>query len=691
MGSASRPGGFWRSDMIDLRMGKAAVAPSPRRREWPAMAVLCAVTLVAYANSFSAGFAFDNAGLLLQDPRIRDASAENLRQIFQHTYWWPYGESGLYRPFTTLSYLFNYAILGNGADPTGYHWINFLLHALNVLLVFALARRLVHKRWPSFFIAAVWAVHPVLTESVTNMVGRADLLAGATLLGGLLIYLKSTEAEGGRRWAWLAALGVVTTIGVFSKENAATIAGLIALYELTLWKERRKGKALLLGSLAVLPALGLMWYARAAVFFRLPPTRFPYWDNPLVDASFWTAKLTALKVLAKYIGLLVWPAHLSCDYSYAQIPPATGAPGDWLAWLAVAATAAAVAWTYRKNRVVFFLVAATAITFLPASNLLFPIGTIMAERFLYLPAIALAAGVVLGAYWLAERLGRARLAPVVLCVIIAAFTVRTWARNADWQDDVSLMTAAARVSPASYKPHYWLALTLYHADPSHANIDRVIAEAEKSVAILDPVADWHNNPDPYRRAGGYYLAKGEMLADGTPAYRRSLELLLRCRRIVEASVLKRAPEPDETKIADLERAISGVYLRLGNARKAAEAAVRARDIEPTNAANYRQLAAALKAGGRADDAAVALVEGTILTSDMGLRREWIDLYRGGLDVEGCATRPGPYGPAINPACGIVRKHFCAATVEILGLYRRMGREDLREQLVAGARRDFGCQ
>ena len=63
--------------------------------------------------------------LLLGDPRIRNASVENLNLILQHTYWWPNGEADIYRPLTTLSYLFNYSILGNGNHPAGYHWVNF--------------------------------------------------------------------------------------------------------------------------------------------------------------------------------------------------------------------------------------------------------------------------------------------------------------------------------------------------------------------------------------------------------------------------------------------------------------------------------------------------------------------------------------------------------------------------------------
>src|SRR5581483_11965757 len=146
------------------------------------LAALFLLTLLAYSNSFGGGFVLDNRGLILNDPRIREASASNLGLIVDHTYWWPNGESGLYRPFATLSYLFNYAVLGNGAQPAGYHWINFLLHAANVLLVFFLARRLLSSSSPAFFIAALWAVHPVLTEAVTNIVGRADLLAAMGVL-----------------------------------------------------------------------------------------------------------------------------------------------------------------------------------------------------------------------------------------------------------------------------------------------------------------------------------------------------------------------------------------------------------------------------------------------------------------------------------------------------------------------------
>ena len=479
-----------------------------RRRQLLVGLGLCLLTLAVYSNSFGAGFAMDNRGLILQDARVRAATAENLDLIFGHTYWWPYGESGLFRPLTTLSYLFNYAILGNGEHPAGYHWINFLLHAANVLLVYALGLRLASRR-PAAWTAALWAVHPVLTESVTNIVGRADLLAGMAVLGGLLLYLKSTERSGWRRWAYLGGLSVTTAVGVFSKESAVTVLPVIVLYEVIWWKERRQALGLVRGSLAMLIPIQAMLYQRAAVLWSSLPTTFPFYDNPIVGAGLVTGRLTALHVMGKYVALLAWPARLSCDYSWAQIPLAGGSAADWLAYLALAAAAAGVL-LWRGSRHALYLAGAALLVFLPTSNLLFPIGTIMAERFLYLPAIAFAAGVVAAVGAAEKRVGDPRFAPALLGLIAVALAARTWVRNIDWQDDVTLATAAVETSPGSYKSHLMLANALFESDPSHADIDRVLAEAEKSLAILEPLPPLRNNPGMLRRAAVWYLAKSDL-------------------------------------------------------------------------------------------------------------------------------------------------------------------------------------
>src|ERR1019366_7509963 len=124
----------------------AVAAPrSPQAPDGWREPVICGalviLTLLAFSNSFNAGFTLDNKGLL-HDPRIAAALPPNVGLILHHTYWWPNGEAGLYRPLTTLSYLFNDAILGGGDQPFEYHVINFVFHAFNVLLVYTLLLRL---------------------------------------------------------------------------------------------------------------------------------------------------------------------------------------------------------------------------------------------------------------------------------------------------------------------------------------------------------------------------------------------------------------------------------------------------------------------------------------------------------------------------------------------------------------------
>lgn len=689
---------------IAPRESEAPLAIEPPARHLLAVLALCAVTLLAYSNSFGTGFTLDNRGLLLGDPRIREATSRNIGQIFEHTYWWPYAESGLYRPVTTLSYLFNYAVLGNRDRPAGYHWINLLLHAANVLLVYALALRLIHRFWPPVFIAGMWAVHPVLTESVTNMIGRSDLLAAIAVLGGFLMYLKSRETTGRRRLAWLAGLMAVTTLGVFSKESAVAILGVIVLYELTWWEERKHVRSLLLGCLAIVPPILAMWCQRSIVLAASPPADIPFTDNPLIAVDFWTARLTAVKIMARYLSLMVWPAKLSPDYSYPEVPMTRGSLQDWLAWTVIAVIVAAMAISFRRNRAAFFLASFAFVAFLPVSNLLFPIGTIMAERFLYLPSIALAACLVLAIDAAGRRIGAAVFAPLVLCLITAGFAIRTWARNADWKDDVTLGTAAVRACPNSFKTHRLLAQALYESDSSHSNIDRVIEEAEKSMALLDGVPDSLNSVDAYRPAGTYYLRKGDRLLERAPdgqivtppesvrAYRRSVEVLLRCDSILKAYHANGKPgfEGPPVRFADAYQFLSGNYLRLRETKKALDPAMYARELAPLTPDMHLQVSDALLAQGRAGDAAVALMEGVFVTGGPKLKAELLNLYQNGLDPKGCAIVPGANGPELNPSCETVHKLLCTASAETMKLHLQTRQPDLARTMKNAALQQFGC-
>jgi hypothetical protein len=661
---------------------------------------LSLLTLLAFSNSFDGGFVLDNRALLLNDPRIREATAANLGLILRHTYWWPTGEGGVYRPFTTLSYLFNYAILGNGEHPGGYHWVNWLLHVLNVLLVYALANRFVRRFWPAFFVAAIWAVHPVLTEAVTNIVGRADVLAATGLLGGLLTYLKSVESNGWWRWAWLAGLMAFTAIGVFSKENAVVLPAGIILYELVFWKQHRAWKQhrdrILAGLAAVLAPMALMFYQRSAVLAASLHKEVPVTDNPILGAGFWAGRLTAVDVLVRYLSLVIWPARLSADYSWSQIPIAHGSAGDWLALILILSLIPALVWLLRRNHDTFFFTCFALLWLAPVCNVVFPIGSIMAERFLYVPTLGVVVCVVLGIYAVAEHARVAAYQPIVLCCLITAtLAARTWVRNSDWKDDLSMATALVRAAPNSFKSHDFMANVLFASDPNHANIDRVVAESEKSLAILDPLPDSQSQPDPYELAGRCYLFRGD--------YRKAIAALRRFLTIEKAefgeferTLIPGGPSPQSAeritavRQSDVYTLLSMAYLKSGDTDNAADAAAHARALDAPSPELYRQLARIALAQGRVDEAAVTFIEGAFVTSDGSLRKDLLDLYQH-MDRASCALKPGPRGPAIDPACPLVHAHLCAAAAGTIGTLEAADQAELAKTRKKMFVEEFGCR
>jgi tetratricopeptide (TPR) repeat protein len=284
-------------------------------------------------------------------------------------------------------------------------------------------------------------------------------------------------------------------VGLFSKENAAALPGIMLLYDLTgsgraEWRRRAAGYATL-----ALPFAAYFWL-RSGTAARLA---INFTENPLVSAGFWAARLTAAKVIGSYLGLFLWPAHLSADYSFNAVPLIGWRVWD-LAALAMCLGAAAlgvllwVRWRRAGRTPLFFLVF-FFVTLAPTANLVMLIGSIMAERFLYLPAVGLAGCAVaavgaLGRRFLPQEAGARRIAWAALGLACLAFAARTYARNADWQDDRSLWTSAVQTVPEAARPHYNLGLEFDH-DP--ARLADAIAEYEAALQIQPDFAEAHNN------------------------------------------------------------------------------------------------------------------------------------------------------------------------------------------------------
>jgi len=694
------------------------------------IAILGVSILLAFSNSLrNTGFALDNKFIILEDPRLRDTKKENIQAIFTQDYWYPKAVSGLYRPLTTMSYLFNYTTLGNADQAAGYHWINFFLHWMNAVLVYFAALVLLEKLWPAALTGLLFALHPIVTESVTNIIGRGDLFALASVLSAFLCYAKSATVRGIRRVPWLLAMMVIMAVGVFCKESAIVLAPVLVVFDVAYrWRQRAanwfsnvllNGWEFAKGYIALLPPIFLLFYVRAHVFTKLRPPELPFVDNPLIDLGFWEARLTAIKVLGRYFMLLLWPAQLSCDYSYDQIP-LTEFPlnsfEDWKAVIALVVVLVLIVlafYNYRREKAVFFFVAFFFLTLLPSSNLVpnptfgqslmdkvsWCIGSIMAERFLYLPSIAFAGCAVIFVYFVCRKV--AGLLPVsdnrdrlwihvipraVLCVLAIAFAIRSFVRNFDWDDDVKLWTAAAKVCPNSFKSHKSLAFALYEVDPEGKNIDRIIDEGRRASEVTD------RTQIVFLHLGAYYRIKGDKQAQRNPdgslvptsdsmvSYWNSVETLRRAvpldhafnedNRQKELRRGRRLEDIPDIGNQEIYMNLGLSLMRLGRHADAREAYLYMRHLIPTSPDACISLATVSLAENKQDDAAVSLLQALLLDNGrQDVLNAIIDVYRK-IDLTGSAVTVSPGLTQsqllrLNADSPIVRRHLCAAYIELI--------------------------
>jgi len=774
--------------------------------------VLGAVVLFTYCNTlWNTGFALDNKFIILEDPRLRNVNPYNLNLIFTQDYWWPKAVSGLYRPLTTLSYLFNYSILGNGAHAAGYHWINFILHWANTVLVYFVVLALIERPWPAFFAGALFGAHPIETESVANIVGRADLFATMWVLIGFLCYMKSAAVErktedaeakplivtgaisallvafvvtswkhpdllpasiqtgsaiamalialgvstvalacytgGWKKLLPLSILMLTTSISVFCKESGVVVFGIVMLYDF-LYRLRRKHPNwvvnlisnywdfTLTGYVVLAAPILAMSYVRSQVFGQLRPPELPWVDNPLVmpGVTFLQARLTAIKVIGNYFGLLLWPQRLCCDYSYNQIPIVNTHFTTWEDWKAILALIAIVIVivvairSYHRNKPVFFFVFFFFGTLLPSSNLIpnptfgqslldpasWCIGSIMAERFLYLPSIGFVGCLVLAVYaicrriilhfdlspW-AQRIWLQVVARTTLCLIVVAYGARAFNRNDDWKDDETLWTKAVETCPNSFKTHKSLAFALYEKDPEGKNIDRIIEEGEKARQVTD------KTQIVLLHLGAYYRIKGDNYAqhgaDGslittpqsTPWYQKSVEALEKAVPLDEAfnadnrrKELARGRNPDE--IPDIGN--HEIYwnlgiscMRLGEYQKALDAYFHMRHLAATNPDSYLSIASVYLATGHAQEGAVTLLEALLLDPNRTQAlRLLTEIYRQ-IDKEGCALITNGGGePRLNLNCTIVHNHICSAYYGLMQAFLETKDVDLHRKAAEAA-------
>ena len=438
--------------------------------------LIVAATLLAYANSFSGPFVFDDWAWIEANPQIR-----HLWPL-----WKTFGATGTGRPVVCLTLALNYAV--SGLDPWSYHVANLAIHASAALVLFGIVRRTLQApRLRDRFgtqanglaaaVAVCWAVHPLQTESVTYIIQRTESLMGLFLL--LTLYCVIRGHHSLRRSGWYATAVICCALGMGSKEGMVIAPIIVLLYDRIFladsWADlSHKRSRLYIGLAAtwlILISLIIVNTARGGGFMAAPAV------------SCWRYALNQFGAIAHYLRLTFWPDRLCLDYGWqvSTLPKSWIAVGVMLVVWLVAATG----WALANAPPVGFLGAWFFLTLAPSSSVV-PILDMVAERRMYLPLAAVVTLTVMAAWSGLSTLSRRfNLTPTTLgwaffALIAGALAWRTAQRNHDYHSEIAIWTDTTRQRPQNGRAWTNLGSSYYKA----GRFDSAVASFQRAIELL---------------------------------------------------------------------------------------------------------------------------------------------------------------------------------------------------------------
>lgn len=576
--------------------------PPPGR----AAALVVLLALSAYGNSLGNGFAFDDVLIIEENPVVTESDIG----AAMATPYWPRAVegTGLYRPVAVASYAAEWRLFGG--DARGFHAVSIVSHGIASLLVFMLLLEF-FSTGGALAGASIFAVHPVHTEAVANVVGRAELYTAIFYLAACLLFWRGARWRGGgRRVARLLGVALLYALALGSKEMGVTLPGVLLL--LTLFRadgtpllKRLAGELPLFAlTAAVLAAyLGLRFSVLGSVAGEIPAA---------VLAGLTTGErlLTAISLWSQYARLMFFPLALAVDYAPGVLYPAATFDAEVFGGaLNLVALLVGVAVLVKTRPFIALGILWFLVTILPVSNVLFSTGTLLAERTLYLPSVGLSLAVAGATVAIAER-GRTprTLGMVVIMLVGTAFLVRTVLRNPSWLSTFTVMETLARDHPESHRALRARAKGLVRIGDSEAAaefFDGAVELAPLNYPLLVEVADFYGGREQWERAE-------TLLVTGVRAYpRQTAAWQLMARHLI---LQRRGRDAHSVALRGLEQAgrdrelwalVSESYVVKGDLPAAIRAREAALAVDPESQDDWDRLAELLDADGQPDSAVAA--------------------------------------------------------------------------------------
>ena len=436
------------------------------RRDAFAVLVLGMLIAVIYFPATQAGFVWD-------DSIMRDLAAVSTWGGIWELWFDPVGayleggtrKEGHYWPLLYTTFWLEHKLWG--FSPAGYHVVNILIHFANTVLLWRVLSRLaVPGAW---FVAAVFAVHPLHAESVAWIMARKDMLATLFCLSSLLLWLRFTESPSRRRY-----VGALLLFAAAMLSKSVVVVFPVTLLILQWWREGRITLGKLLRT-APFFLVGLAIAVGDLLFYQnVQPVSFGY--------SMAERVLIAAQALWFYVGKLLWPVELAVIYPHWDVNIA--APVGWVYVVAAAAVAAAL-WFLRRRigrgplacALFFAVMLSPTLGFVDYGYMHF---SFVADRYQYLGGIGLIVLFAAVAAYEAERLSdlpgkAARGVALALLVLLGA---ATWNQTSVYKDEVTLFRHVVSLNPEAHTAHLNLAYGLLH---SEGGSEEALAAAREAV------------------------------------------------------------------------------------------------------------------------------------------------------------------------------------------------------------------
>ncbi|XP_062403453.1 protein O-mannosyl-transferase TMTC3 [Sardina pilchardus] len=442
---------------------------------WREICLLTGLVILCYWNSLFCGFVFDDVSAILDNKDLRPSTP--LQNLFRNDFWGtPMSEERShksYRPLTVLTFRLNYVF--SELNAASYHLLNVVLHAV-VCILFMRVCRLFLDGMSSLWAASLFAVHPIHTEAVTGVVGRAELLSSIFLLAAFLAYTKSRSPDHSIVWTPIAVTVILVAAATLCKEQGITVIGICCVYEVFVAQgftlpalldtvlQVLRGKHMLpygmlqtlLKLIVLIISTLLLVIIRVQVIQSQLPV-FTRFDNPAAVSPSPTRQLTFNYLLPVNAWLLLNPSELCCDWTMGTIPLvetlldtrnlATAAFYSFVAVLACQSLRDA----HSSGKTVIMALSLTILPFIPASNLFFPVGFVVAERVLYVPSMGFCILIAHGFKAVSRKGASKKISWLLMGILLLTHAMKTFNRNWDWESEYTLFTSALKVNKNNAK------------------------------------------------------------------------------------------------------------------------------------------------------------------------------------------------------------------------------------------------